>query len=404
MPNTFKMWVLAGVVLITTPAIADPVIYAGTLGKAEIVVELTDDPATASTVAGRYFYKSQGADIPLQARNAADGKIELAEEEACGSDKCGDGQAAPIAAVWKLAVNGDRINGTWNGKKSLVIALKRVATRPGEAASPLDLHRFTEDEFYGEKEITREASPFDYLRLDMPAVASKREGWPDAGFAYVTDPRTTFATPRIVDLVGGADVSKANALLQSRHWQASLEALNCKALQFAGFHQDGRPFSTNDGGTLGGYEDATYKVTALTPKLMSWRESGSLFCGGAHPYNFSNGYVMDVARGALLSLEHMFKDAREGKPGPSVVGFVKEKREKPSEQTEVEFEEECGTDELIGEYLAASFVRKDDALRIVFGLQNLPHAINACGDDLLEMPVAEAAHLLRPEFAALLKP
>lgn len=403
MMDTVRICMLAAIGLIATPALADPVTYSGTLGKAEIVVELTDDPSSSGTIAGRYFYKSQGADIPLQARSAGSGKIELAEEEACGSDKCGDGQAAPIGAIWKLAVKGDSIQGTWNRKKSLPVALKRVASRPGEATSPFDLHRFTEDEFYGEKDITREASPFDYLRLDMPPVAGKREGWPEAGFAYVTDPRTQFATPRIVELAGGADASKANALLQSRHWQASLSALNCKALQYAGFHQDGRPFSTNDSGSLGGYEDATYKVTALTTKLMSWRESGSLFCGGAHPYNFSNGYVMDVARGAVLTLDHMFKDARDGKPGPSLVAFVKEKREKPSEQTEVEFEEECGTDDLVGEYLAASLVRDADQLRVVFGLQNLPHAINACGDDLLEMPAAEVTELLRPEFAALLK-
>ena len=123
-------------------------------------------------------------------------------------------------------------------------------------------------------------------------------------------------------------------------------------------------------------------MTSLTPKLMSWRESGSLFCGGAHPDNYSDAYVMDVRRGALLGLQDMFSDTVDGKPGPSLLAFVKEKRKKPSEQTEVESEAECGTDDLINDYLAASLKRDGDRQMLVFGLQGLPNVIQACGDDL----------------------
>ena len=41
---------------------------------------------------------------------------------------------------------------------------------------------------------------------------------------------------------------------------------------------------------------------------------------------------------------------------------------------------------------------------LVFGLQGLPNVIQACGDDLLEMPASEAQALFKPEFAKLLEP
>jgi hypothetical protein len=81
---------------------------------------------------------------------------------------------------------------------------------------------------------------------------------------------------------------------------------------------------------------------------------------------------------------------------------VKDKREKPSDQQDVDFEAECGTDDLIGQYLAGSVKREGDELKLVFGLQGLPHVIQACGDDLLEVPVEEARPLLTEKFAELL--
>ncbi|MGD9914004.1 MAG: hypothetical protein AB7S80_07975, partial [Rhizobiaceae bacterium] len=113
--------------------------------------------------------------------------------------------------------------------------------------------------------------------------------------------------------------------------------------------------------------------------------------------------TMDVATGEMLGLGDMFTDVVDGVPGPTLQKFVKDTREKPSDQVDVDFEAECGTDDLISQNLAASLKREGDGLRIVFGLQGLPHAIQACGDDVLELPVAEVMPLLKPEFAALLK-
>lgn len=305
------------------------------------------------------------------------------------------------------ADKGKTLEGTWTAKKTLPLKLTRIASRAQTetpATTPRDLYDFTDMTFSGDDApITMAASPYDYLKLDFAPKADAKEGWPDAAYNYVTDPRTKFARPRIVDLAGRAPIEAANALLQNRHWHDSLSALTCAALQYAGFH-DGPPMEGMDDDSLGGYEDTTSKVTSLTPKLMSWSESGSLYCGGAHRNNYSDAYVMDVRRGALLTLHDMFSDTVDGKPGPSLATFVKEKRKKPSDQTEVDYEAECGIDDLIGDYLGASLKRDGDRQVLVFGLQGLPNVIQACGDDLVEMPVSEAQALFTPEFAKLLEP
>lgn len=403
------VWLLAAdAVAAAAPAKADPVTYKGTLGKTEIVVELTDDPATSQgKLAGRYLYRSQGADIPLQARSRKGSSLELAEEEAC-KDECEEGRPGPIGAVWKLTASPDgrTLEGSWTARKTLPIKLQRAGSRrvEGEAPqSPLDLYDFTDRTFFvADAPITMETSPYDYLRLDTPLQTGARQGWPDASYREVTDPRTKFARPRVVELAG-ASPDAANTVLQARHWRDSLAALGCKARQYAGFQEYG-PIPGAEDGTLGGYEDTISTVTALTPKLMSWVESGSTFCGGAHPNNYAYAYTMDVRGGILLGLADMFEDVVDGAPGPSLVAFVREKRAKPSDQAQIDFEAECGTDELVGQFLAGSVRRDDDGLKLVFGLQGLPHAIQACGDDVLVLPVAEAKHLLTPKFAELVTP
>jgi hypothetical protein len=223
-------WLVASAALLVAahPAAADPVTYKGTLGKAEIVVELTDDPAVSNEpVAGRYLYRSQGADIPLQANGRQGRTLQLSEEEAC-KEKCDDDKPGPIGAVWQLtaAADGKTLEGSWTGGKTLPIKLERAGSRPvaGDAPkAPLDLFNYTENTFLSEyAQVTMQTSPYDYLRLDVPLEVGDKQGWPDASYHDVTDARTKFARPRIVELAGGVSPNAANAVLQGRHWRDSM--------------------------------------------------------------------------------------------------------------------------------------------------------------------------------------
>ncbi|ESX32883.1 MULTISPECIES: hypothetical protein [unclassified Mesorhizobium] len=70
--HVLKLAVLLGAFLaLPATAHAEPVTYAGKLGNIDIVVEFTGDPATAGeALAARYFYRSKGVDIPLQAKSS----------------------------------------------------------------------------------------------------------------------------------------------------------------------------------------------------------------------------------------------------------------------------------------------------------------------------------------------
>ncbi|MER8579371.1 hypothetical protein NKG95_11550 [Mesorhizobium sp. M1423] len=56
---------MAAILVLSTAAEAEPVTYAGKLGKSDIVVEFTGDPAApGGPLAGRYFYRSKGRRHP----------------------------------------------------------------------------------------------------------------------------------------------------------------------------------------------------------------------------------------------------------------------------------------------------------------------------------------------------
>src|SRR5262249_11503879 len=129
--------------------------------------------------------------------------------------------------------------------------------------------------------ITRQATPYEFLKMQAPLTLGAETAWGEAAFRYVIDPRTKFHFPRFARLPGVADVAgaPANRYLEQRHWALNIGALDCKAQQYQGFGWT--ETYADSAGTLGGYDEQTIEVSYLSPRLMSWTESGSLFCGGA---------------------------------------------------------------------------------------------------------------------------
>lgn len=412
--------------LATGPALADAWTYTGTLGKAPIVVEFTRDPTTTGKpLAGRYFYPGQGIDIPLQPV----GGLTLNEEKPCTANICKepeDGQSAkpPIGAIWLLKANGaGSLVGTWKAADGAPQAVKldRIASRPAPRdfdGTPQGLVDLTDTRIWSvPNPISRQVTPYDFLKMQRSLTQGTETAWGDVGFRYLVDPRTRFHFPRISRLPGVADVAgiPANRYLEGRHWALNVGALGCKAKQYLGFGWT--EVYADAAGTLGGYDEQTIEVSYLSPRLMSWTESGSLFCGGAHPANFTNSYTIDVAAGAPLDLSRLFKgwvahksDAPGGPPvdlasaragahgayewGPdkALVAYVEAHREK----MDAEAEKDCGISDLTATNLAIRFAKGE---RAVFALEGLPHVIAACEGDLFDTPITELRALLTPEAA-----
>ena len=401
----------AALALLASPALADAVTYTGTLGKTSIVVELTSDPATATTpFAGRYFYASKGIDIPLDGVSAKGGKLTLNEEAPCTETTCAlddDGYVTkfPIGGKWTLAASADgkTLSGTWQSKgKALPIALTQAGTRtlPDDTEmTPLGLGAIVADIAMGEAVITRQTSPYDFLRMDVPPTKSDPTTMEGSTFQYLSDPRTKFQFPTILSLKDGSDPSAANAYLRSVHWSMNADAFDCEARQYAGFD-----WSASVGyaaGTYGGYTENEFtEVQGLTPKILSYLESGSTDCGYAHPNNHAEYNNIDIAAGQPLDLSRIFtgwrKSDDENGAGPSkeLADFVRSHLKDPG--LNLADPEECDYDTLVGTNLAVAFKPGN---KVLLTLDGLEYAIQACGADLWEGPITELKPYLAPTAA-----
>jgi hypothetical protein len=412
--------------LAVTPALADAVIYKGTLGKAAIVLELSQPIETAKgKVVGRYFYNAKGIDIPLDAVKAGGGKVDLAEEKPCTPSLCpldDNGTPtgpAPIAAKWHLEANAEgKLGGSWSsGGKTLPIALERDATRTLSDDfdnTPQGLEDIVLDLSSGQAPIGLETSPYELIKVsEGPVEPGDPVKLGVATYQMITDPRTKFAFPHVSDL-GGADLSAVDRYLERRHWRMSLDALACEAQAYQGFGWN--DLVANSIGTLGGYPDEQVTVNYLSPTVMSWEESGSLFCAGAHPDNHDENYSLDVRSGEKLDLSRIFKGwvptpidedspkdlkSARAKPGDYTWGpdeklaaYVRAHLPKTDADTG---EDDCSMGELIASNLNISFVQGDKAR---FSLDGLPYAIQSCGGTLFETPLKNLRPFLTPGAAA----
>lgn len=410
---------------LASPALADAVIYEGTLGTARIIVELSAPPETARSVVGRYAYMNKGIDIPLDAVIQPAGRLDLIEEKPCTIKLChtddnGDPKGpAPVGAKWNLAPakEGATVIGTWSsGGKVLKLSLTRVATRPLPAdfdGTPAGLEAIVLDLASGQQPVTAQVSPYDYTRLtEGPVQPGAATTWPGGGFQYITDLRTKFPFPAVTGL-NGDDVAPVNAYLSARHAQLNADALSCEARQFQGLGWN--EMTAEAVGTLGGYEDEQVTVTYLSPTLVSWNESGSLFCGGAHPDNHDTPYTLDVRAGKLLDLSLIFKGwvptpIEDGKPtdlatarahpedyqwGPdkALADFVTAHLPADIKTAETDSDPGCGAPENITGNLAISFLAGD---RVRFSLANMPNVAAVCDAPLFDLPIAEVSPLLTP--------
>jgi len=405
---------------------ADATTYQGTLGDKQIVVEFSDapDPKNAELF-GRYFYVDQGGDIPLHAIKAQRGRLGLAEEVPCSEDKnnCPHAQDdeptdPPLGAKWELELSddGETLDGDFKlSGRNVPVHLELYGTRAFDpSGGMMTLGDFAMGLWYAGTILTRETSPYDYLKVTgVKLVEGEPIDMTGGSFRYVTDPRTKFQFPRIVNLAEG-DPAAANAYLERRHWMMSLDALYCVSQQYQGFGWRG---FTSDAGTLGWWDEESVEVHYLTPTVMTWTEGGSLSCGYAHPNNHYDYFNLDVKTGERIDMSRIFKgwiakdwdgnvvelDIARAAPrdyqwGPDeeLLAFVNAHRPSNEELGFTGGEDDCPIDDLIASNLAISF-KGDDIVH--FGMDGVEYAVFACATDLYDAPITDLKDLLTPEAA-----
>ena len=402
------------------PALADAVTYKGTLGKLPIILEITTPPEDGEGPVGRYAYMAKGTDIPLRGLPARPGTIRLQEEAPCIEKTCavneeGAVEEPPVGAEWTLTGSGGRLSGAWTDRitgKTLPIRLERRAARAIDTTTyaPLESLRPENSPVTAgnPRTLSPEALPYDFLKLDWPRKAGPETKVGAVVLRSETDERNGVEYPIVIAL-DGEDTGPINAYLRQGRLQAELPSFSCRSQAYAGFGWAEWHAETAED------DDAnvpSVTIDHVSPRLIGLTEGGSFFCGGAHPDNFIDHKLADARTGAPIVPESLLAGfnavGREGTPvdpaaydnadasltyAPSaeLLAYVRTKRETFDDSTEAE----CGVDELIGSNLGVYFTQDD----LVFTLVALPHAIFACGDDLLKVPLAEARPLLTEDAA-----
>ena len=399
--------------LAASAAWAAPVnVYRGTLGKAEVVMEL-GQPQPDGTRTGRYFYRRHGVDIPLQ--GTLNQMAEALPLRAELLDSLEDVDSGPLfedaeqrQIIWRARMQGNALVGEWrdgiHGKK-LPFRLQRIARYDPEKIAPHGVEAVT-NALLGtgsgvsvDVAITMQTTPYDYLRVAQHPLEQGKEIAlaPDLAWRLVRDARTQFWYPRLTRHPSAKILAQTNAILEQRHWVMSLEALDCVASIYKG--------SWAAAGSLAGYEGESIQVTYLSHALMSVVESGSIGCGGAHPHNHYDPFTLDLLRGGYLDFSRILRGVSYTEEGwreysPELFDFFEQSR-----FTRKDDEIDCGVHPgymvPMFETSTSSSGSRQNTLSLV--VSGAGHSWGACLGSGVSIPFSELKPVLQPKAAPYLR-
>ncbi|WP_423761946.1 hypothetical protein [Burkholderia sp. NLJ2] len=395
---------------------APRIVYQGTLqGAGEVVMELDGRTAADGTISGRYFYTQYGVDIPLHGKPAQLveplGRTDIPADVRNQSSYSDQADFDQVAATWRGTQERDGYRGRWTDARSgktRTFALRRVAEYDPDAVAPGSVEAITDRIAGGVGsgiargvDIDMKHAPYATLKL----AGHAQPVGPEIGDGMVAyrmwrDPRTQFLYPRLRRHPDPAVMARVNHLLEQRQWQMSLAALECASTRY-----------TDDGpaaGSLGGYDDDRVTVTWLSPSALGIVESGSTFCGGAHPNNHYDPVTFDLLRGAYLDWNRVIDAFSPGKDGipetsPTLARFITQLRDaaKPGDRPTDGEGDSISCADVLPEYLAFEF---DAPGKLSFSVSGIGHALGACLGPQLDASFAALTPILKPGGARYLVP
>jgi hypothetical protein len=250
-------------------------VFEGTLGKAKVLVELNAGEEKSDYKGGyregsRYSYLPKPRDINLILD--AEGKTLSFTETSHPHRVFADEEDKKITGRWDIVVDAKGATGTWTsatGDKTLPIALTRTDLLQNTVAS----------------------SSYNQLAASYDALWLETVSFTDVGTAKTFGPvevrflqDSAFGTkyPVIGNFPDGNQKAKLNAMLLKQHLTSVASYRECF---------NGVPVDWSDPETE---LVLNFDITYATERLLSYTESGSVFCGGAHPNNFVNPQTFDL--------------------------------------------------------------------------------------------------------------
>jgi hypothetical protein len=195
-----------------------------------------------------------------------------------------------ITGHWTLSVSGEKAKGTWaspDGKKKLPIALRRVPDlSEGEADPDLNIWAATYNALW--------------LKQVSFADAGAAKSFGDVEVRFVKDSAFGISYPVLGAFPDELRKAAANDLLMVAHRKSVAQYRDCK---------NGVPLSWQEGEPEAEFN---YEIAYASPTLLSFTESGSVFCGGAHPNNYSTPITYDLAVPAQMGGKYLLDLSPDG--------------------------------------------------------------------------------------------
>lgn len=250
-------------------------VFEGTIGKAQVIVELNAGEEKSDFKGGyregsRYSYLPKPRDINLILDEETDS---LRFTETLRPHRMfADEEDKKITGRWQIIVQGEKASGTWTSTK-------------GDKTFPIDLIRtalLEKDDMPPDDNLL--SASYDALWLESisfsDAGTAKTFGAVEVRLLKDSAFGTTY--PMIGNFPDGNQKARINTMLLKKHMMAVVSNRNC----FNGVSVDWSDSETE--------LVLNFDITYATPSLLSYTESGSVFCGGAHPNNYVSPQSFDL--------------------------------------------------------------------------------------------------------------
>lgn len=361
---------LAVFALIAAPAGAQgPTPEQGRIWKGTIGEEAVTACFSVSYDSVGIYYRDAALE-PVRLMQADGHELQVLREVAGSGDE--------PAAVWSLqSPAGDRLDGEWQkGETALPIRLNAV---PAELTE------------YG---TACESAPF----LD-PLLAGGTTTEAEASFEGTAYTTLAYKGPQRAGL--GEYETMTFALDPAQPGDAAINRALAAALpDGTAAHPMGQCVGMALGGGMGGYASDTLEPTVIAPRWLGVRQSGSSYCGGAHPNHYMGLAVHDRKTGAEVDPSAWFKPGAlmfyEWEPEPGTVRPIAGLSPALTKALLAQFppsdeDNECGA--IVGEGVSWDIGLTREGPVFV---PQLPHVIFACTEEVV-LPWKAARQFLSKE-------
>lgn len=281
-------------------------VFEGTIGTAKVIVELYAGEEKSDYKGGyregsRYSYVPKVRDINL-VLDAEDERLRFTETLR-PHRMFADEADQKITGRWTLKVSGEKAYGTWTspkGDKTLPITLTRtVLLAHDDVAS----------------DGNQLSASYDALWLETISFsdAGSTKTFGPVEVRYMKDSAFGTKYPVIGNFPDGNQKAKINTMLLQKHMMSVVRYREC----FNGVPVDWADPETE--------LVLNFDITYATQSLLSYTESGSVFCGGAHPNNYVSPQTFDLLSQTQIGGGDMDDLSPEGFGGLLKLGDKKER-------------------------------------------------------------------------------